>query len=287
MCLCSADPAMSADWPLLTSPDILPLLLGAMAVCGAVIGWSLWRLAEPVAPSTTPSGAFDEQAAGPGHGDVPHEAIVAALRALEGFQAKESALRARLSSRRHRQAQRRAATLAEADLVRRALHNIRLPETLAALFDSLVALSGQVPHARAASMAWHALAGVHPSAIERWVCDHTAGQVEFCLGTEVFSLGKQTFQLSSLVVQEHTLCDAQGRLLAHVRSCGTRSNPDLDDGVVTACRPGRWVGLFCDLRLGMDERRATVLMKIQCRELDAHDNRLSSSGDAGAAGSAP
>lgn len=265
----------------------MPLLLGAMAVCGAVIGWSLWRLAEPVGAYTRQSGGLDAQSPRQAHDDVSHESIVAALRALEGFQAKELAMWARLSSRRHRLAQRRAATLAAADLVRSALHNIRLVQTLTELFDSLVAMPGQASQARAASTAWHALAGVQPLAIERWVSDRSAGQVEFCLGAEEFSLGKQTFQMGRLVVQEHTLCDAQGRLLAHVRTCGTRSNPDFDGGVVTACRPGRWVGLFCDLRLGMDERRATVLMQIQCLQPDTHDDRVSPSGDAGTAGPAP
>lgn len=269
------------------SADLTPFLLGAMVVCAALIGWSLWRLARPGGLCARQDAGDADGFERPDDGAVPHESIVAALRSLEGFQTKESALRARLSSRSHRLAQRRAETRAAADLVRRSLHDIGLPQTLAALFDSLAALPGKPPHARAANLAWHALAGVQPLAIERWVCDHAAGQVEFCLGAATFSLGKQTLRMSTLVVREFTLCDGQGRLLAHVRTCGTRENPDVDGSVVTTCRPGAWVGLFCDLRLGMDERRATVLMMTRCGEPDPQDSGVSPPSGPGGSGSAP
>jgi len=272
------------DGPWWAASAALPSLLAAMGVCLLLIWWCLWRLARP--PGALPV-QQDGQLAGAAGADVSHQDITSALRALAEFQTQEVSLRARLSFRARRLAQRRAATLAAMDVVHSKLNAIRLPQTLAALFDSLVAMPGKAFQAQVADVGWHALAGVQPLAIERWSMDHRSGLVAFRLDGETFSLGKQTFEMPNRVVHAFTLCADNGQLLVRVKTCGAPGCPDGGDSVVVACRPGPWVGVFAGLRLRMDERREALLQQICCGDLAQFVGDANPSGGRPGPGAAP
>jgi len=245
----------------------LATLAGCLAIGLVCAAWVFGSLKQPAA---TRRGSRRQPVAtradDDGTGEM-QEAIVASLNALQKFHASQVGLRSMLSSRTRQLEERRAATVAAVELIRKSAHGFRLPNTLAELYASLISLPRKSADAQRADFAWHALAGVQPLAMHRWQGDGRDGSVELTVGGVAFVLGKVTVESPALSFEEFTLRDGDGEMLARVR---IRLAPDRTasaDSVVTACRPGPWIGRFTELRTRMDERRETVLLKTRYRDV--------------------
>jgi hypothetical protein len=242
--------------------------LALMAVGGlALVGWGGWLLRARTgapAPVDAITDWWDAPAAG---GLTRRDAVRLSRRSTEQFRGLQTALRVRMDRWRQELDLRRDTTLQAIEVIRLSAMSIRLPQTMVELYQSLSALPRKPPEAQRADFEWHAQAGVTPLRPALWTDHRSGGQVEFAVEEHSFSLVRQTFALPSIGFDELTLFDADDVAVARVRVRLGQEYQQIEESAVVGCRPGAWTSVFAALRVRMDERRESLLIRTRYREV--------------------
>ena len=195
------------------------------------------------------------------------EAVTYALETRDQFETLEQRLQHRLKHWRDSVETRRMTTLQAVEIIRQSATAIRLAQTIWELYESLIAWPRKSQEAQRADLEWHAQAGVKPLVWRIWQDPAGEGFVGCEVEGHPFSIVCKSFELSNISFFELTLFDSADTVLARVRVRADEDTRQVEDSVILACRPGRWIHVLADLRVRMDERRESVLMRTRYQEL--------------------
>jgi hypothetical protein len=204
--------------------------------------------------------------------DVPDEGSAELLRntldSLEKFDRLQSDLRDRLERTRINAESARVRLESQTQLLRQSAIEMRLPHTAHEIFESLRLLPRKSALAQQADRDWHQLAGIEPGPV--LVLDAVANHsvVDFrCFGRELRVTGR-TFKLSRYAFDELSVFADQEHRVLTARVMLDPQRVRILDVIVSTYRPGLWVDALVDVRALIDERRETLLLHSQYRDLE-------------------
>lgn len=208
-------------------------------------------------------------------GDVvesPDESSVEALRqtlgSLEKYDRLQGSLRDRLEKTRKETASARLRMESQAGLLRQSSVEMRLPHTVHEIFESLRLLPRKSTQAQQADREWHRLVGIVPGPVLVLDASSSHCVVDFeCFGRALRITGR-TFKLSRSTFDELSLFDDQEHPVLTARVFPDPQRLSILEATVSSYRPGPWVDLLVESRLLMDERRETLLLHSQYRDLE-------------------
>ncbi|MDM7942382.1 MAG: hypothetical protein QUV35_07115 [Hydrogenophaga sp.] len=196
------------------------------------------------------------------------EALRNTLGSLEKYDRLQGSLRERLQTTRQQTASARVRMESQAGLLRQSAVEMRLPHTVHEIFESLRLLPRKSAQAQQADREWHRLVGIEPGPV--LVLDAASSHcvVDFeCFGRAMRITGR-TFKLSRAVFDELSLFDDQEQPVLTARVVPDPQRLNIVEATVSSHRPGPWVDLLVESRLLMDERRETLLLHSQYRDLE-------------------
>lgn len=204
--------------------------------------------------------------------EAPDEAAVEALRntlgSLEKYDRLQTQLRERLERTRRETESTRVRMESQAQLLRQSAIEMRLPHTVHELFESLRLLPRKSAQAQQADREWHRLVGIEPGPV--LVLDAASSHcvVDFaCFGRAMRITGR-TFKLSRSTFDEVSLFEDQDYPVLTSRVIQDPKRSRILETAVSTYRPGSWVDLLVDSRALIDERRETLLLHSQYRDLE-------------------
>lgn len=204
--------------------------------------------------------------------DVPDEVTAEVLRntlqSLEEFDRLQGDLRERLERTRLSAESARTRLESQAELLKQSALEMRLPHTVHEIFESLRLLPRKSAQAQQTDLDWHSLAGVVPGPV--LVLDAAANHcvVGFrCAGRELRVTGR-TFKLSRVTFDELSLFEDQQHPVLTARVMRDPKRSRILDVTVPTYRPGRWVDVLVRAWALIDERRETLLLHSQYRDVE-------------------
>ena len=201
--------------------------------------------------------------------DVPSaEALAKTLESLEKYSRLQASLRDRLDRARAETALSKVRVESAAQLLIRSATQMRLPHAVHEICESLRVLPRKSLQVQQADREWHKLAGIEPGPV--LVLDEAAAHyvVDFTCFGRPLRVTCRTFKLSRSVFDELSLFDDHDGPVLTSRVFLDPQRLHILDTSVSLYRPGPWVDVLLDTRALMDERRETLLLHSQYRELE-------------------
>jgi len=256
-------------WPAMHPGYQVALALAGLALVVLSVALWAWRAErrrsarrDPAAQGA-PEPALDAAVAEPSV-----QALHASLSGLERFDRLQADLRHRLAQADGAMARERDVVENAVQLMKRAAQEMRLPETLHELYESLRVLPRKPPHAQQADREWHRLARIEPGRSLLLDAEMRHYVVDFTASGHPLRISGRSFKLSRTQFDELTLFDQHGKALFTTR---VKPGPGPDapvEATVMSYRPGPWVGLMVETRALMDERRQSLLMRARYRDVE-------------------
>jgi len=153
-------------------------------------------------------------------------------------------------------------------LMRRAALEMRLPDTVFEIYESLRLLPRKSAEAQQADREWHRQARIEPGRVV--VIDEATREciVDFTASGRQFRITGRSYKLSRSNFDELTLFDGRDQAVLMVR---VKLEPDrlrVIEATVTSYRPSAWVAVLVESRALMDERREKLLLKSRFRDVE-------------------
>ena len=212
---------------------------------------------EPVVAATPPPAA-----------DASVDALQQSLSSLERFDALQSDLRHRLARASTEMEAERGNVGSAVQLMRRAALEMRLPDTVFEIYESLRLLPRKSAEAQQVDREWHRQARIEPGRVV--VIDEATREciVDFTASGRQFRVTGRSYELSRSNFDELTLFDGRDLAVLMVR---VKLEPDrlrVIEATVTSYRPSPWVAVLVESRALMDERREKLLLKSRFRDVE-------------------
>lgn len=246
----------------------------ALALAGLaliVLGFGVWSWRSErrrpslraQAPRVAPDVGLDTAVAEPSV-----QALHQSLSSLERFDLLQAELRSRLAQADGALARERDVVESAVQLMKRAALEMRLPETVHELYESLRLMPRKSAHAQQADREWHRQAGIEPGRTVLLDADTQHHVVDFTASGHPLRISGRTFKLSRTQFDELTLFDPHGTAVFTARVTQGASPGAPVNATVLSYRAGAWVGLMVETRALMDERRQWLLMRSRHRDVD-------------------
>lgn len=200
--------------------------------------------------------------------DEPMLALQQSLANLQHFDRLQSELRQRL-------AQAGQALDAERDhlgtaiqLMKRSAIEMRLPQTVYEVYESLRLMPRKTAEAQRADRDWHRLARVESGRV--LVLDERSRQtvIDLVVAGRAFRISGRSFVLSRASFDELTLFDGADAAVMTVQVKLQADRLQVLESTVMSYRPGPWLAALVESRALMDERRERLLMQSRYRDVD-------------------
>ncbi len=200
--------------------------------------------------------------------DSPVDALQQSLSSLERFDALQSDLRQRLARVSTEMQAERNSVGSAVQLMRRAALEMRLPDTVFEIYESLRLMPRKSAEAQQADRDWHRQARIEPGRVV--VLDEATREciVDFTASGRQFRVTGRSYVLSRSNFDELTLFDGRDAAVLMVR---VKLEPDrlrVLEATVTSYRPAAWVAVLVESRAMMDERREKLLLKSRFRDVE-------------------
>ena len=152
--------------------------------------------------------------------------------------------------------------------MRRAALEMRLPDTVFEIYESLRLLPRKSAEAQQVDREWHRQARIEPGRVV--VIDEATREciVDFTASGRQFRVTGRSYELSRSNFDELTLFDGRDLAVLMVR---VKLEPDrlrVIEATVTSYRPSPWVAVLVESRALMDERREKLLLKSRFRDVE-------------------
>jgi hypothetical protein len=200
--------------------------------------------------------------------DEPTQALQQSLANLQHFDRLQSDLRQRLAQAGQALAAERDQLGTAVQLMKRSAIEMRLPETVYEVYESLRLMPRKPAEAQRADRDWHGLARVESGRV--LVLDERSRQtvVDLVVAGRAFRISGRSFTLSRASFDELTLFDGLDAAVMTVQVKLQADRLRVLESTVTSYRPGPWLMALVELRALMDERRERVLMQARYRDVD-------------------
>jgi len=200
--------------------------------------------------------------------DASVDALEQSLSSLERFASLQSDLRHRLALANSEMEAERGNVGSAVQLMRRAALEMRLPDTVFEIYESLRLLPRKSAEAQQADREWHRQARIEPGRVV--VIDEATREciVDFTASGRQFRITGRSYKLSRSNFDELTLFDGRDQAVLMVR---VKLEPDrlrVIEATVTSYRPSAWVAVLVESRALMDERREKLLLKSRFRDVE-------------------
>jgi hypothetical protein len=260
-------------------PSVVPALNPGYKVVMAlaclallVIAFGVWALVSERrrtrGPVLSPRVEPGDAAAPPPVADASVDALQQSLSSLERFDALQSDLRHRLARANTEMEAERGNVGSAVQLMRRAALEMRLPETVFEIYESLRLLPRKSAEAQQVDREWHRQARIEPGRVV--VIDEATREciVDFTASGRHFRVTGRSYELSRSNFDELTLFDGRDLAVLMVR---VKLEPDrlrVIEATVTSYRPSPWVAVLVESRALMDERREKLLLNSRFRDVE-------------------
>lgn len=238
-----------------------------------VLGFGVWavlterRRTSP--PRRDPAAASEPPVdAAPPALDAPTLALQQSLASLQHFDQLQADLRERLAQAGHALEAERDQLGAAIQLMKQSALEMRLPETVYEVYESLRLMPRKAADAQRADREWHRLARVESGRV--LVLDERSRQtvVDLVVAGRSFRISGRSFELSRVSFDELTLFDGVDAAVMTVQVKLQADRLRVVEATVTRYRPGPWLAALVETRALMDERRERLLLQSRYRDVD-------------------
>ena len=200
--------------------------------------------------------------------DAPTQALQQSLASLQRFDQLQSDLRQRLAQAGRALDAERDQLGTAIQLMKQSALEMRLPETVYEVYESLRLMPRKTADAQRADRDWHRLARVESGRV--LVLDERSRQtvVDLVVAGRALRISGRSFTLSRVSFDELTLFDGVDVAVMTVQ---VKLQPDrlrVVEATVTRYRPGPWLAALVETRALMDERRERLLLQSRYRDVD-------------------
>ena len=260
-----------AVMPTLNAGYQVVLILAALAVLVMALG--VWLVIAERRLNRRPLFAIDEpeSAAKPPAGtpaDVSMEALQQSLSSLEHFDRLQQELGESLKRSRSEMDADRGSVGSVVELMKRAAIEMRLPETVYEIYESLRLLPKKTLEAQEADHAWHRQVGIAPGRVLVFDEAMRYSVVDFSVSGRAFRISGRSYELSRSSFDELTLFDGRESAVLTVRVKLHADRTSVLESAVMSYRPNDWLRLLVESRVRMDERRERVLLGARHRDVE-------------------
>ncbi len=240
------------------------LILAALALGVAAFGvWMVGAERRKLKRRIEPGSATDAAPV-----DASVDALQLSLSSLQRFDSLQQDLRARLQQSRGEMESDRSNVGSAVQLMKRAAIEMRLPETVYEIYESLRLLPKKSQEAQAADRDWHRQVGIEPASAMIFEEAVRYCAVDFSLGAREFRISGRSYELSRSSFDELTLFESRDTAVLTVRVKLTADRVSVLETAVMSYRPGLWVGMLSEVRVRMDERRERLLLGSRHRDIE-------------------
>lgn len=193
--------------------------------------------------------------------------IAAAQASLARFDELQRSLRAQFVVMENALRAEREGVHAAVAEMRLAAAEMRLPETVVEIYDSLRALPRKSVEAQAEDCRWHARAGITPGRVLSLSDGLRETEVGFEVQGRPMRIRGRSYALTRSNFDELSLIDGDGTVVLMVKV--RRPSDTLAPGAaeILGYRPGDWLASMTECRLRMDARRHEALLAAGHRDV--------------------
>ena len=241
-----------------------------------VLGFGVWAVLterrRPRSPrpyaSAEPAQLAPVAAPAPSALDEPTQALQQSLANLQRFDQLQADLRQRLAQAGQALDAERDQLGTAIQLMKRSALEMRLPETVYEVYESLRLMPRKTADAQRADREWHRLARVEAGRV--LVLDERNRQtvVDLVVAGRAFRISGRSFKLSRASFDELTLFDGLDAAVMTVQVKLQADRLRVVEATVTSYRPGPWLAALVESRTLMDERRERLLLQSRYRDVD-------------------